>query len=81
MNWNIETDDIRWYKCKSQTRCTYLESLTEQIKRGNSWISKSEWDDLKKRLPNMDENQAKIELFKIINIINDRIERYRIMYN
>ncbi len=75
MKWNIETDDIRWWKADTVTRCTYLESLAAQIERGNSWIYSYEWDRLRKMLPGMTEDSAKTLLFWITNEINDRVEK------
>lgn len=81
MRWNIETDDIRWWKADTVTRCTYLESLTAQIERGNSWIYSHEWDELRKKLPSMTEEQAKIELFTLTNEISDRVAEYHTRFD
>ncbi len=81
MKWNIETDDIRWWKADTVTRCTYLESLTAQIERGNSWIYSHEWDTLRKMLPGMTEDSAKTLLFWITNEINDRVEKDHRMFD
>ncbi len=67
MKWNIETDDIRWWKVDTETRRTYLDSLKAQIEIGNSWIYTHEWDELRKKFPDMTEEQAKIELFGMNN--------------
>jgi hypothetical protein len=81
MKWNIKTDDIRWWKGGALSRCTYLESLKSQIERGNCWIYTHEWNELRKRLPGMTEEQAKIELFRITNEITDRVERDHRMFD
>jgi len=77
MKYDIKKDDIRFYHVGTNDRCTYLESITAQVKKGGSWMYDYEREDLRKRLSTMTEEQAKIELFKIYNNADDRLETWR----
>jgi len=81
MRWNIESDDIRYTKANSETKITYLESLTVEIDMGNSWLNSFEWSELRKALPTMTEEQAKVELFRITNEISDRVAENKMRYD
>lgn len=67
--------DLRYWK--GEERCTYIESLDAQIRQGNTWIYEQEWEDLKKKLPALTEEQAKEELFIIQEKIDDRVQEWR----
>ena len=76
----MNDEDIRWYNQVEKRRCTYIETLTAELERKNSWITKGKWMEIEKMLPTITEEEAKKQCFVIRDEIRSEIRYHQTLY-
>lgn len=78
--YGIEHGDIRWYNQKENRKCTYIETLTAEVRRHNHWITKGRWAEIEKMLTTITEAEAKKQCFMIRDEIRSEVRYYQTLY-